>query len=205
MSPGILALSTAAALFVSAQGALANESGAFTGMVGGAAVGAAAGGPVGAVVGSVGQAVVGNNMTGHYHHRYVYPPYHHRRQLTAVAGSQRLEPFETISPKRIVIPGALAAAPDPIGMLNAFLEQRAALARQAPAILFFRARRPNNRPAARLEPRPSASATASRRRSNRSWPADAAGRPRSKPHRRRGSRSHWRPASDETRPIPLPE
>ena len=111
MSRGILALSTAAALFVSTQGALANESGAFTGMVGGAAVGAAAGGPVGAVVGSVGGAVVGNNMTGHYHHRYVYHPYHHRRQLTAVAGSQRLEPFETISPKRIVIPGALAARP----------------------------------------------------------------------------------------------
>ncbi len=78
MSRGILALSTAAPLFVSAQGALANESGAFTGMVGGAAVGAAAGGPVGAVVGSVGGAVVGNNMTGHYHHRYVYHPYHHR-------------------------------------------------------------------------------------------------------------------------------
>src|SRR5271166_2787169 len=35
MSRGILALSTAAALFVSAQGALANESGAFTGVVGG--------------------------------------------------------------------------------------------------------------------------------------------------------------------------
>ena len=30
-----------------------------------------------------------------------------RRQLTAVAGSQRLESFETISPKRIVIPDAL--------------------------------------------------------------------------------------------------
>ena len=35
-------------------------------------------------------------------------------------------------------------APDPIGVLNAFLEQRAALARQAPAILFFRARRANH-------------------------------------------------------------
>src|SRR5208337_2098966 len=72
----------------------------------------------------------------------------------------------------------------------------------------FRARRakPWNRPAARREPRPSASATASRRRSHRSWPADAAGRPRSKPRRRRGSRSRWREASDEskTRPIPLP-
>src|ERR1700752_3716940 len=70
----------------------------------------------------------------------------HRRQLTAVPGSQRLESFETIAPKRIVIPDALAAeqAPDPIGMLNAFLEQRAALARQPPAILFFRARRANH-------------------------------------------------------------
>src|SRR5208337_4443750 len=134
----------------------------------------------------------------------------HRRQLTAVAGSQRLESFETIAPKRIVIPDALAAeqAPNPIGMLNAFLEQRAALARQAPAILVFpgSAREPWNRPAARREPRPSASATASRRRSHRSWPADAAGRPRSKPRRRRGSRSRWRAACDEskTRPIPLP-
>ena len=36
-----------------------------------------------------------------------------RRQLTAVAGSQRLEPFETISPKRIVIPDALAAEQAP--------------------------------------------------------------------------------------------
>src|SRR5208282_3940243 len=70
----------------------------------------------------------------------------HRRQLTAVAGSQRLESFETIAPKRIVIPDALAAeqASDPIGMLNAFLEQRAALARQAPAILVLRARRANH-------------------------------------------------------------
>ena len=67
-------------------------------------------------------------------------------RFTAVAGSQRLEPFETISPKRIVIPDALAAeqAPNSIGMLNTFLEQRAALARQAPAILFFRARRANH-------------------------------------------------------------
>src|SRR5690242_4908200 len=50
-----------------------------------------------------------------------------RRQVTAVAGSQLLQPFETIAPKRIIIPDALAAeqAPDPIGMLNAFLEQRA--------------------------------------------------------------------------------
>ena len=71
----------------------------------------------------------------------------HRRQLTAVAGSKRFKPFETISPKRIVIPDALAAeqAFDPIGMLNAFLEQRAALARQPAAILFLKARRANHR------------------------------------------------------------
>ena len=69
-----------------------------------------------------------------------------RRQLAAVAGSQRLEPLKTIAPKRVVIPDALAAeqALDPIGVLNAFLEQRAALARQPPAILFFRARRANH-------------------------------------------------------------
>src|SRR5271157_2769661 len=85
------------------------------------------------------------------HHRdpIEFPAYfrlQRRRQLTAIAGWQRLESFETISPKRIVIPDALAAeqAPNPIGMLNAFLEQRAALARQAPAILFFRARRANH-------------------------------------------------------------
>ena len=43
----------------------------------------------------------------------------HRRQLMAVAGSQRLEPFETISPKRVVVLDALAneQALDPIGML----------------------------------------------------------------------------------------
>ena len=66
----------------------------------------------------------------------------HWRQLAAVAGSQRLEPFE----KRIVIPDALAAeqALDPIGVPNAFLEQRAALARQPPAILILRARRANH-------------------------------------------------------------
>ena len=67
-------------------------------------------------------------------------------------GSSRPSPVaapravETISPKRIVIPDALAAeqAPNSIGVLNAFLDQRAALARQAPAILFFRARRANH-------------------------------------------------------------
>ena len=43
----------------------------------------------------------------------------HRRQITAVAGSQRLELFETITPKRIVVLDALAAeqAPESIGML----------------------------------------------------------------------------------------
>ncbi len=91
-----------------------------------------------------------------------------RRQLTAVAGSQRRESLETITPKRIVIPAALAAeqAPDPIGVLNAFLEQRAALARQAAAILVFRARRANQGtdPPLAASVRPSASPTASRRR-----------------------------------------
>jgi hypothetical protein len=40
------------------------------------------------------------------------------------------------------------------------------------------AREPWSRPAVRQAPRPSASAAASRRRSNRSWPADTAGAPR---------------------------
>jgi hypothetical protein len=46
----------------------------------------------------------------------------------------------------MVIPDPLAAeqAFDPIGVPNAVLEQRAALARQAPAILFLRARRANH-------------------------------------------------------------
>ena len=68
-----------------------------------------------------------------------------RRQLTALAGSQRLEPFERISPKWIVIPDAFAAEQVryPIGMLNASLGRRAALARHAPPILFFRAQRAN--------------------------------------------------------------
>src|SRR5271166_449352 len=73
-------------------------------------------------VGGPGAALIGAQRTA--------PPFapadfrlQHRRQLTAVAGSQRLESFETIAPKRIVIPDALAAeqAPNPIGMLNAFL------------------------------------------------------------------------------------
>ena len=37
----------------------------------------------------------------------------HRRQITAVAGSQRLELFETITPKRIVVLDALAAEQAP--------------------------------------------------------------------------------------------
>src|SRR5271157_5097892 len=43
------------------------------------------------------------------------------------------------------MPWPLSRPPNSIGMLNAFLEQRAALARQAAAILFFRARRANHR------------------------------------------------------------
>ena len=59
----------------------------------------------------------------------------------------------------------------PLTRLNAFLEQRAALARQAAAILVFRARRANHGtdPPLAASKRPSASATASRRRSHRSW------------------------------------
>jgi hypothetical protein len=40
---------------------------------------------------------------------------------------------------------AAEQAADPVGVMNAFLEQRAALARQPPAILLFRARRDNHR------------------------------------------------------------
>ena len=69
-----------------------------------------------------------------------------RRERTAVSGSQRLEPFETIPSKRIIVPDALTAEQtlDSIGMLNALFEQRSALARQAPAIFFFRGRHANH-------------------------------------------------------------
>jgi site-specific DNA recombinase len=78
-------------------------------------------------------------------------------QGTSVTGLERVETGQTILAERIVVddPPPVEQPLDPVRVLDALLEQRGALARQAPAVLLFRARRPHHRAHAPLAARPS--------------------------------------------------
>src|SRR5215471_4659179 len=69
------------------------------------------------------------------------------RQRTPVAGLQCIEPGVAILAERIVVGNALPREQplDPVGVLDALLEQRAALARQTTAVLLGRAGWPHHR------------------------------------------------------------
>src|SRR5688500_4783184 len=78
------------------------------------------------------------------------------RQGASIPGRERIKTGQAILPERVVVGDALAREQplDPVRMLGSLLEQRATLARQAPAVLLFRAWRSYHRADAPLAPCP---------------------------------------------------